>query len=263
MVHCLLVLMLAASQIYQMSPSDVDAYLADLHARQPEFGVRVAEVAKRSLGTPYVGDPLGEGTSGNVDTDPLIDLTHVDCVTFVEQTIALAAANSYQTAFDLLQMIRYKNGERVFDKRNHFMIADWIANNRFCRDVSANLKVPTATVTRSMGRKHFYETKKLPELAQAVTDETLTLTYVPAAQAPEAERALPSPALILLIGKVDWLFTLHCGLYIRDENGKGALYNASSTESKVVACDFLASFKTSSRYLGFTAYEIRNPTEKR
>jgi hypothetical protein len=110
-----------------------------------------------------------------------------------------------------------------------------------------------------MGRRHFFETKNLPDLAKSAVEETLELTYVPAAEAALAEKNLPSPALILFIGKVDWLFTLHCGLFIRGEEGKGRVYNASSTEGKVVAADFVPIFENTTRYLGFTAYEIKKP----
>lgn len=256
-----LVLLGAGFPLCEMPLSDVDVYLSGLQGRHPLFSERVCEVAGQSLGTPYAGDPLGEGPEGGYDKDPLMDLGRVDCVTFVEQTIALAASDSYQAALGLLQKIRYKNGEIAFEKRNHFMIADWIANNSFCRDVSGQLGVPTESVTRTMGRKHFYEAKKLPELGRDAVEETVTLAYVPASAVAEAERRLPSPALVLFIGKVDWLFTLHCGLYIRSADGQGLLYNASSKAGKVIA-DSLSSCFASGRYLGFTAYEIGDPTKK-
>ena len=259
MVAVLCSLLLAMPQIFEMSQASLDEYLNALKVRTPDFGARVVEIAKRSAGTPYVGDPLGEGPNGQYDKDPQMDLTRVDCVTFVEQTIALAASDSYKSAFDTLQKIRYKGGEAAFEKRNHFMIADWIANNKFCRDVSGELKTPTAKVERTMGRRHFFETKNLPDLAKSAVEETIELTYVPSAEAARAEKSLPSPALILFIGKVEWLFTLHCGIFIRDESGKGRLYNASSTEKKVVEADFAPAFENSTRYLGFTAYEIGEP----
>jgi D-alanyl-D-alanine carboxypeptidase/D-alanyl-D-alanine-endopeptidase (penicillin-binding protein 4) len=259
MLAMLCSLLLAAPQIYTMSHGDMDAYLKNLQKTTPSFDDRVVEIAKRSFGTPYIGDPLGEGPDGRYDKDPQMDLSRVDCVTFIEQTIALAASDSYQSAFDMLQKIRYKNGEVSFEKRNHFMIADWIANNKFCRDVSWELGVPTSKVTRKMGRKHFYETKKIPELANGVEEEVLDLNYVPASEAARAEKRLPSPSLILFVGKVDWLFVLHCGLFVRAENGKGYVYNASSKDMKVVASEFAPIFDNTTRYLGFTAYNIDDP----
>ncbi len=251
--------LLSAMPMFEMTPADVDAYLPALRSTHPEFGARVIEVAKRSLGTPYFNGPLGEGPGAKYDSDPLIDLTRVDCVTFVEQTIALAASSSYKQAFDLLQKIRYKNGVIDFAARNHFMEADWVVNNTFCRSVTEHLGVPTAKASRTLGRKKFFELNKAPELEAKAVDQPMDLVYVPCSEAAAASKALPSPAIVLLVGKVDWLFVLHCGLFIRDESGKGLFYNASSTEKKVVAAPFPEVFENTTRYLGFIAYTINDP----
>jgi len=249
-----------AAPFFEMAPADVDAYLAGLNARQCRYGDRVADLARAALSTPYAADPLGEGPGAPYDADPLMDLSKADCVTFVEQILALAAAKSYQDAFDILQKIRYRNGEIAFENRNHFMEADWIVNNTFCKDSTGSLGVATEKSTRTIGRRHFYTLKKLEALAAAAVDQEMTIEYVPLASAGLAEPNLPSPALILLIGNVDWLFTLHCGLFIRDETGRGLFYNASSKQGKVVAPPFSEVFENTSRYLGFTAYAIASPT---
>jgi len=237
----------------------VDVSPGAVHASRPAFAARVAEVAKRSLGTPYQGDPLGEGPEGAVDTDPLMDLDHVDCVTFVEQTIALAACGSYRAAFEALQTIRYRSDVIAFENRNHFMAADWVKNNGFCREVTGELNTPTKTVTRTIGRKHFYELKELPDKAREAVNETIELRYVPSEAVAQAEPHLPSPALVLMIGKIDWLFTLHCGLYIRDENGLGRFYHASSRAGEVVAVDLAEYLRDSTRYIGVAVYELTEP----
>ncbi|HUW60840.1 MAG TPA: N-acetylmuramoyl-L-alanine amidase-like domain-containing protein [Candidatus Bathyarchaeia archaeon] len=247
-----------AVPLFEMTPADVDACLAGLNARQCRYAGRVADLARAAIGTPYAPDPLGEGPGAPYDADPLMDLSKVDCVTFVEQTLALAAAKSYRDAFDLLQKIRYRNGEIAFENRNHFMVADWIGSNAFCKNVTDSLGAATEKSTRTIGRRHFYTLKQIETLAATAVDEEMTLDYVPAASAATAEAELPSPALILLIGKTDWLFTLHCGLFIRDEDG-GLFYHASSKEEKVAAAPFPSIFNGTSRYIGFTAYEINSP----
>ena len=71
---------------------------------------------------------------------------------------------------------------------------------------------------------------------------------------------MPSPSLIVFVGKVDWLFSLHCGLYLRDENGRGRLYHGSLKAGEVVEVD-LADYmnQQADRYIGFTAYRIDEP----
>lgn len=236
-IACLM-LTAQALQLYEMTPEQVDGCLSELHAATPEFGARVTALARLSLGTPYAGGPLGEGPEGKYDTDPLVDLAHVDCVTFVEQTLALANEPDYEAAVDLLQHIRYEEGRVDFEARNHFMITDWIAHNGFCKDVTAELGVPTEAVTRTI-RRHHYFTKyhEAPELGADTPDETRTLQYLPAAHVPGAVERMPSPALVLFIGKLDWLFVLHCGFFVRDGD-KDLLIHASSSAKEVVAVDF-------------------------
>lgn len=259
-VLILLMTLASSTLIFQMSPAEVDTYLNTLgKSGDTSFSDRVAAIAAQSLGTPYVNAPLGEGPNGMIDKDPMMDLTKVDCVTFVEQTIALAQSNSYKQAFDTLQRIRYRSDSRVFENRNHFMEADWVVNNRFCRNVTSDLKVPTRKEPRVIGRKKFFESKELKDLAASAKDEPLTFEYVPVDQAAAAEAALPSPCVILFVGKLDWLFTIHCGIYVRDAKGQGSLCHASSKAGKVISVPLPDFFKNTDRYLGFAAYKIENP----
>lgn len=254
-------LCLAVSPICEMPQEDLNGYLKDLMEGQPCFGGRVEAVARAALGTPYADGPLGEGPNGTHDTDPLMDLTKVDCVTYIEQTIALAASVSYQEAFALLQRIRYRNGTITYEARNHFMISDWLANNRWCRDVSSDLGVATTALTRTISRKDFFKLVKAPECGQDTPNQDVTICYVPTEAAVQAEKKLPSPALIVFIGrKPEWLFALHTGFYIRDADGKGLLHHASSKAGKVSTAklpEYL--YQNAERYLGFTAYAIRSP----
>ncbi len=251
-------LLTAGEAVYEMPPEAMDAYLGRLQSEEPLFGARLASVAHRSLGTPYVNGPLGEGPDGKYDQDPLVDFGRVDCVTFVEQSLALAISSSCDEAVERLQGIRYKNGEISFETRNHFMISDWVANNRFCRDVSRDLGVSAAHVSRTISRRDYFPKVKAPELGQDTPDQVINLAYVPLSQVVDAEPNLPSPALIVFIGKIDWLFALHCGLYVRDEDGKGQLIHASSKAEAVVAVPLAEYLEGSERYLGFTAYALRD-----
>lgn len=266
MITALCITLFLAQPLYECTPAEIDARLQALYRQEPDFGKRVAHLAQESLGTPYVGDPLGEGPDSDFDKDPLMDLAHVDCVTFIEQTLALAASPSYQSAFDLLQQIRYQHPPIAFQHRNHFMYNDWIKNNTFCKNVTSKLGVPTEKVTRTISRRGFFEKKALPELGKDIPDEQSTLQYVPIAHVVKSEAKLPSPALILCVGKIDWLFILHCGFYIRDADGKGLVYQASSKKDqmKVITTplpEFLQATgdPAKSRYLGYVAFRIADP----
>lgn len=253
----------AGGQLFEMSQAEVDEYIQDLAAQGKTFGERVEAAARKGLGTPYADGPLGEGPAGAYDTDPLVDFSKADCVTYVEQSIALGSASTYSGMFDLLQRIRYKNGDISFEARNHFMISDWIANNGFCVNVTRALDVQTQSVTRLISKKGFFARVNAEGLGKDIGDEEVTLHYVPSGAAAASEKALPSPALLVFIGKVDWLFSLHCGLFLRDGKGSGKLYHASSKAAGVVAADLDAYVAgQGDRYIGFTAYAITEPPAK-
>ncbi|HIA47767.1 MAG TPA: DUF1460 domain-containing protein [Candidatus Hydrogenedentes bacterium] len=251
---------LTAEPIHQQSPSEITDYLYLLNAKGDTFEQRVRKVTQDSLGTEYNDGPLGEGVGGKYDPDPIIDLTRVDCVTFVEQTVALSMTPNYDEMVEFLQTIRYKDGKIDYEHRNHFMITDWLPNNPYCQDVSSQLGVETQTVKRTISRKDFFQLVKAPTIGQSTPDQTISLNIISVKDTAHAEKNLPDTALIIFIGKIDWLFSLHTGLYIRDENGRGQLIHASSKSGKVVSMnltDYTESQKT--RYLGFTAYKITEP----
>ena len=145
-------------------------------------------------------------------------------MTYVEQSVALAASRNYAEAVEKLQEIRYRRARINFEARNHFMISDWVENNPWCRDVSTALGVPTVASTRTISKRDFFDRVKASSLGRQTADRDVTVNYIPSALAREALPKLPSPSLIIFVGKVDWLFSLHCGLYLKEGDAQGQLY---------------------------------------
>tara|TARA_R110001592_G_scaffold14630_1_gene65249 strand:- start:2047 stop:2853 length:807 start_codon:yes stop_codon:yes gene_type:complete len=255
-----LLISLVGGTVYDKAPADVDAYLQALTTTEPTFVERFTHVVKDAVGTPYADGPLGEGPQGTYDTDPLMDLSRVDCVTFVEQSVALATAGDTHEAEAKLQLLRYADGQIDFATRNHFMLVDWIPNNPWCLDTTATLGVPTAKVTRTISKSAFFKLVKAPTLGQDIPDRDVTITYVPSANVAAAEARLREPTLVVFLGTVDWLFSLHCGIYLPDGNGGGALYHASSKAGNVSVTD-LSDYVAGQgkRYIGITTYTITSP----
>ena len=76
-------------------------------------------------------------------------------MTYVEQAVAAATADSYPALIKNLQAIRYKDGVIDYESRNHFLVSDWTRNNTWCRDVTAELGVSTDAITRTISKKVF------------------------------------------------------------------------------------------------------------
>jgi len=98
---------------------------------------RLLRASERFLGTPYGISPLGEGEG--VDPDPRLRWDRVDCVTLVEETMAVALARSAASLLDVLDHIRYRGGVPTYATRNHLMEAGWLQANAeagFVRDIT-------------------------------------------------------------------------------------------------------------------------------
>jgi hypothetical protein len=118
------------------------ARLVERSCRAPSVSRRVELVSARFLGTPYQLGPLGEGPGHLPDPDPLFRWDAVDCLTFVEEVLALSRACSLTEAEQVLQQIRYAGNVVAYAERNHVVETQWLPNNirkGFVQDITAAL----------------------------------------------------------------------------------------------------------------------------
>src|SRR5260370_23692250 len=119
-------LILAAAPVRWMDLGEADREAAMRELSAKPLGTRLLDVSERFLGTPYATSPLGEGQGK--DADPLIRFDAVDCLTFVEETMAISFANEPREVEPILIDLRYAR-EVAFDDRNHLMEAQWLPHN--------------------------------------------------------------------------------------------------------------------------------------
>lgn len=104
----------------------------------------LASVGRRLMDTPYVAGTLDVDASAE---HLRVNLQGLDCMTFVETTLALVVAARTNPTFEgfcrVLQRIRYREG-RVdgYASRMHYF-SDWIRNNPYVDERTADL-VPDA-----------------------------------------------------------------------------------------------------------------------
>jgi hypothetical protein len=116
-----LALMLAL--VAQPEPS---AQLLRALTERPAGAERAVAATAQLIGRRYLLSPLGEGAGP--DPDPRFRLDAFDCVTFVETAIAFGTAQDLSEAAALMDDIRY-DGPPTFDRRNHYVIPQWIPAN--------------------------------------------------------------------------------------------------------------------------------------
>jgi len=163
-----------APRLGKLSALELDVFLAGVQ-KEPALARRLDLVSQRLLGTPYRLDPLGEGPRAHIDRDPIFSLARVDCLTFVEQTLALAQRFSKDEAVKLLQRYRYEGGEIRYDRRRHLMELQWLpglAKEGLLKDVTRAIggemtrvlkrKVTPRSYLGKLGRFKRFMGKRLP-----------------------------------------------------------------------------------------------------
>ena len=167
------------------------------------LGDRMRAISQPLKGLPYQVDPIGEGAGP--DPDPVTRYDVFDCLTFVEEVLALGLPVDPAFASELRQSLRYgPEAEVSYENRNHFMLHQWIPNNianGLLVDITTELgstvrmskTVETRTWTRWKSRSRFM-----------LTDEQLPvglfeLDILPLDQALLSLSSLPPGALIITV----------------------------------------------------------------
>ena len=163
---------------------------------------RLLSASEHFLGTPYVSSPLGEGKGP--DPDPMIRFDAVDCLTFVEETIALGVAPKAAEVEPTLTRIRYGE-EATYGDRNHLMEAQWLPRNlakHFLVDVTRTYGGDaTVTVSKTLTAKTWKSKSAralgLPKEHQPIG--TFDLSIIPLEQVLEKAASVPSGTILVVV----------------------------------------------------------------
>jgi hypothetical protein len=169
-------------------------------ARTLPLGERVKAITDPWLGRPYAIGVLGEADL--IDADPLTRYDVFDCLTFVEEALALALAPDPVSAHRVRVGLRYRGGAPItYENRKHFMLAEWIPQNiaeGWLEDITPTLpgatqvtKVVTAETWRRWARRSLFE---LPD--ERLPVGTLKFWYVPLSRVAEAMAVTPNGAVV-------------------------------------------------------------------
>ena len=109
--------------------------------RDAPLGQRIAAISEALMGTPYLNDAAGEGAAP--DFDPPVRYDAFDCLTFVEEVLALSIAADPRGAAAIRDSLRYGHGETPsYQNRQHFMLQQWIPGAiaaGWVKDITAEL----------------------------------------------------------------------------------------------------------------------------
>jgi len=136
---------------------------------------RINYFANKLKNKPYFLGPMGEGSSIYPSYKPRVNFSEMDCVTYMEHALALAYTKNYDDFFSTLQNIRYKDGRIEYKMRNHFLIADWVVNNKFAMD-NEYWTMENEIFEKEINKKLFLKDSSLKNPA-------ISISYLPKARA--------------------------------------------------------------------------------
>ena len=244
----------------------INSILVDLAQNDPGSpGERVAVLGQKFIGTPYVAHTL-EAPDGE-DERLTVNLSELDCTTFVETVFALAKTvgegrTSWRDFVNNLESIRYRGGElNGYPSRLHY-IADWIVDNTYRGNIidATNLFPAISYTTKSID---FMSTHRdnYPALKDSLNFERVKSTelgyrnhrfpFVKTRNLSElpTRQAFRNGDAVALTSSLKDLDVTHLGLIIIVD-GEPHLLHASSSLGKVVLSDEkLADFMKRNRSL--------------
>jgi len=95
--------------------------------RHAPLGERMRAVSEPLMGRPYLEGGTGEGVAP--DDDPPVRYDVFDCLTLVEEVLALTLGPDPSSAPTIRNALRYADGEPTYSARNHFMLQEWVPHN--------------------------------------------------------------------------------------------------------------------------------------
>jgi hypothetical protein len=231
---------------------------------------RLLRMSERFINTPYVLSPLGEGQG--VDPDPTFRLDAVDCLTFVEQSVALGLARREADVGPLLEHLRYASTPS-YEDRNHLMEAQWLPNNirkGFLADVTRRYggedAVPvTKTLTPLTWQSRSSLALGLPKERRPVG--TYALNMLPLERVMAHARSIPSGTILVVLREdlpLKATRVTHLGFVVQRKKRTYLRHASRGGYNRVVDEDLETFLARNARYAkwkvtGVSLFEVRRP----
>lgn len=233
-----------SDQDIEICNSKFEFAVSKSHAEKPLNEI-IVEVGKSFIGTEYVAYTLEQDGEEQL----VINLTGLDCTTFLETTLALSRnIKSGTTDFEdykkELTFIRYRDGKiDQYPSRLHYF-SDWIYDNTkkgIVKDVTKEIggeeisfKVDYMS-THPESYKHLKENPEFIPLIRKQEDEISKRTYhyIPKRKVNSVEDKIMNGDLIAITSSVNGLDINHVGIAVKMNSGRIHFLHAPQVGTKV------------------------------
>lgn len=210
------------------------------------MGELIGKLAHELEGTPYVASTLEIYPDREVCS---VNLLGLDCVTFIETTLALArmlkkGGRKPEDLLSEIALIRYRNGTTGdYSTRLHYM-SDWLADNTNKSIVKPLDQLPGAVpFTQKVGFMSTHpasyrrlisqpeQVEKIKKCEEAINGRSLK--YVPLNKIATVEPLLKTGDIVAICTRQAGLDVVHTGFVYRTADGIAHFIDASSSKSKM------------------------------
>ncbi|HSW55526.1 MAG TPA: N-acetylmuramoyl-L-alanine amidase-like domain-containing protein [Ignavibacteriaceae bacterium] len=264
------------SQIF--SESDVEICNAkfelavEKNLAEKPIGDVIAEVGKSFIGTDY----LSYGLEKDGDEQLVINLTGLDCTTFLENSLVLArciktSKISFEDYLNNLQFIRYRNG--VIDQypsRLHYF-SDWIyanAKKGIVEDVTEEIggqKIKFKLDFMSTHPDSYKHLRENPDFIPIIKKQEKEIScreyyFIPKEDLNSKEEFIQNGDLLAITTTVEGLDIGHIGIAVKMDDGRIHLLHAPTENTEVQITeqplsDYLMKYKRHSGVIVLRALE--------
>jgi D-alanyl-D-alanine carboxypeptidase/D-alanyl-D-alanine-endopeptidase (penicillin-binding protein 4) len=218
---------------------------------------RINYFSNKLKGKPYFLGPMGEGLSIYPSYKPRVNFSEMDCLTYMEHALALSYSKNYNDFFGILQNIRYKNGIMDYKTRNHFLIADWLANNAFIVGLGGWEHGSEEIFEKEIDKKKFFADSNL-------VNPKVNIMYLPKEKAiiyaDTAKFAQDTIFGTAILSDLPGLDAAHTGFVIGSSKKKGLFFrHASQLRGKVIEqplSEFLKTTKIKTPGIAFFGFDL-------
>ena len=247
----------------------------DKNPAEKPIGDVIVEIGKSFIGTDY----LAHGLESDGDEQLVINLTGLDCTTFLENSLILARCiKKGKTTFEdyekELQFVRYRDGKiDQYPSRLHYF-SDWISDNMkkgVVEDITKEIggvKIKFKVDFMSTHPDSYKQLKENPDFLPIIKKQEKEINcreyyYIPKEELSSKEEFIHNADLIAITTNVEGLDIGHTGIAVKMDDGRIHLLHAPNENTKVQIsneplADYLMKYKRHSGVIVLRALEPVN-----
>ncbi len=231
---------------------------------------KIEFISEKLLGTPFKESSIGEGKG--IDSDPVINLDYVDCVSFVEYIISFVNSKNKSDFEKNIRFLRYADREISFENRMHLPDFQWFPNAQnygYIEDITALVGKRIVKKIKKSQKNPFYINGQKIDTSKLIVN-SIEIEYIPPEDIEGIYNSIPPYSIIRIIREDSFrpYITTHMGIVIQKGKTKYLRHASRHFKQQVMDIPLSIYISTLSKYenwkaLGIAIYKINDINKKK